>query len=203
MRTLIAIPCMSMVHTGFMTALLSMQRPADSVFAITEGSLIYSARNLLARQAVEGGFDRILWLDSDMRPPRDLLTRLSADMDKGMEFVCGLYFSRVLPSKPVIYRQITAKNDGTYSTEIYDGYPKDSIFPIAAAGFGAVMMTTRLYTQTVNLSDESNPFMPLQNLGEDLAFCWRMPDSVTLYCDSRIKVPHIGLIDYTEDMYED
>ena len=204
MRTLIAIPCMSTVPTGFLTALLGMDRPEDSMIAVTEGTLIHTARNILAKQALEGGFDRILWLDSDMRPPRDLMRRLSADMDDGLQFVCGMYFKRRLPLEPAIYKHVEVGDRGIGKSEIYDDYPKDSLFQIAAAGFGAVMMTTRLYDKAAWQTACGNPFLPIEGLGEDLAFCLRaMEAGGKLYCDSRIKVPHIGYIDYTEDMYED
>ena len=174
------------------------------MIAVTEGTLIHTARNILAKQALEGGFDRILWLDSDMRPPRDLMRRLSADMDDGLQFVCGMYFKRRLPLEPAIYKHVEVGDRGIGKSEIYDDYPKDSLFQIAAAGFGAVMMTTRLYDKAAQQTACGNPFLPVENLGEDLAFCLRaMAEGGKLYCDSRIKVPHIGYIDYTEDMYED
>lgn len=203
MRTLIAIPCMSTVPTGFMTALLSMDRPEDSMIAVTEGTLIHTARNILARQALEGGFDRILWLDSDMRPPRDLMRRLSEHMDDddSLQFVCGLYFKRRLPLEPAIYKRVEIRDRGIGKSEIYEDYPMDTLFQIAAAGFGAVMMTTRLYDKVAQRVECGNPFLPIENLGEDLAFCLRATAvGGKLYCDSSIKVPHIGYIDYTEDM---
>lgn len=203
MKTLIAIPCMSTVPTGFMTAMLGMDRPEGSMIAVTEGTLIHTARNILAKQALEGGFDRILWLDSDMRPPRDLMRRLSEHMDDddSLQFVCGLYFKRRLPLEPAIYKSVEIRDRGIGKSEIYEDYPMDTLFQIAAAGFGAVMMTTRLYDKAAQRVECGNPFLPLENLGEDLAFCLRAAAAGgKLYCDSSIKVPHIGYIDYTEDM---
>lgn len=203
-KTLIAVPCMANVPTGFMSSLIGMSKPQDAMFAITESSLIHSARNLLAGTAIEGGYDRIMWIDSDMRVPPDLFNALSADIDKGMEYVSGLYFMRTMPTRPVIYKDIELAKNGNLRGVIYKDYPRDSIFEIAASGFGALMMTTRLYVKALQNTDSNrNPFHPIRNLGEDLAFCWRLPDEVEMYCDSRIKVPHIGYIDYTEDMYDD
>ena len=82
MKTLIAIPCMDMVHTGFMKSLMMMNRVGDIGFSIISSSLIYDARNTLAKHGVDGDFDRILWLDSDMEFEPDLLKRLSQDMDE-------------------------------------------------------------------------------------------------------------------------
>ena len=94
MKTLICIPCMDMVHTEFMKSLLAMRRPGETKIVISQSSLIYDARNNMARQAVKGGFDRVMWLDSDMSFEPDLMERLSARLDEGCDFVSGLYFTR-------------------------------------------------------------------------------------------------------------
>lgn len=200
MKTLIAIPCMSHVPTGFMSSLLGMYRPSNAQFAITEATVVHSARNILANVAVQSGCDRILWIDSDMRVPGDLLRRLTADADEGMEFVCGLYFRRTIPTDVTIYSDILEKPDGTYKTALMRIYPKDTRFKIAGCGFGAVLMGTNVYLRALAKSGPTkNPFQPIENLGEDISFCYRIKDEVDMWCDSRIKVPHIGMYDYTEN----
>ena len=67
MRTLIAIPCMDMVHTIFMRALLNLNKSGEVQYAISSSSLVYDARNNLAKQAINEGYDRMLWLDSEDR----------------------------------------------------------------------------------------------------------------------------------------
>lgn len=199
-KTLIAIPAMSTVHTGFMSSVLGMYRPADAQFAITEATVVHSARNILAKVAVEGGFDRIMWIDSDMRVPGDLLRRLSADADEGMDFVCGLYFRKTIPTDVTIYSDIRENPDGTYKTTLMKIFPKDTRFKIAGCGFGAVLMNTDVYLHALAKSGPTkNPFQPIENLGEDISFCYRIKDEVEMWCDSRVKVPHIGLYDYTEN----
>ena len=66
MRTLIAVPCMDMVHTFFMTSLLALRKAAGTEVAVASCSLVYEARHTLALKALNDGFDRVLWLDSDM-----------------------------------------------------------------------------------------------------------------------------------------
>lgn len=204
MKTLIAIPCMDMVHTSFLRCLLGLRKTGDVKYSITSSSLVYDARNTLARHAVEGGFDRILWLDSDMEFEADMMERLSADMDEGLDFVCGLYFRRKPPVKPVIYREL-----GLYKSESgevtpgalpYEDYPRDELFEIAAAGFGGVMMTVdlvRKVTEKFGL-----PFSPMLGFGEDLTFCAHVQQvGAKMHCDSRVKFGHIGLGAITEDIY--
>ena len=82
MRTMIAVPCMDMVHTFFFTSMLSMRKPEGTELAVASCSLIYEARHNLAVKAINDGFDRVLWMDSDMNFGPDLMERLEADLDQ-------------------------------------------------------------------------------------------------------------------------
>lgn len=205
MKTFIAIPCMDMVHTAFMKSLIGLDRVGDVRFGIACSSLIYDARNTLAKQACSEGFDRVLWLDSDMDFDADLLKRLSADLDEGRQLVSGLYFKRKAPVKPVVYKELGyyKDKDGESITPIavpYEDYPKDSIFPIAGCGFGGVLCTTELIQK---VGDKFGlPFSPIMGFGEDLSFCSRCTQlGVELFCDSRVKMGHVGLGTITEATY--
>ncbi len=204
MRILVAIPCMDMVHTAFMDALLKLQPVGETEFAITCSSLIYNARNLLAQKAIDENFDRILWLDSDMVFHPDLLQRLSADLDEGREFVTGLYFRRKNKIKPVIFKNLGYTKNGRELSpfaKTYEDYPKDSIFEIAAAGFGVAMTTTKLVKQLY--AEYGAPFTPQPGFGEDMSFCIRCEQSgIPMYCDSRIKAGHVAQTIVTEKSYE-
>lgn len=205
MRTLIALPCMDMVHTVFLKALMGMDRVGDTHFSISCSSLVYDARNTLAKQAVIEGFDRVLWLDSDMDFSPDLLKRLSADMDEGREMVSGLYFKRKAPVKPVIYKELgfwrdKEKDEVTPIAIPYEDYPKDEIFTIAGCGFGGCLVSVDLIKR---VGDKFGlPFSPLMGFGEDLSFCSRVSQlGVEMFCDSRVKMGHVGLGTITEETY--
>lgn len=206
MKTLIAIPCMDMVHTGFMKAILQMTRVGTVGYTISSSSLIYDARNNLAKQAVGGGFDRMLWLDSDMDFQPDLMSRLMQVMDdNNLEIVGGLYFARREPMIPVVYEKVgyyhdEEKDEVTPAALNYYEYPKDELFPCEGIGFGGVLVTTDLIKRVQE--KYGLPFSPILGFGEDLSFCIRARDvGATIWCDSRIKLGHIGLKTYTEDMY--
>lgn len=205
MRTLICIPCLDMTHTIFMKALLSLQKVGEVQFGLTCSSLVYDARNTMAKQAVRENFDRVLWLDSDMDFQPDVMQRLAARLDEGLDFVSGLYFSRKAPVKPIVYEKVgyyhsEELNEVTPSAKNYLNYPKDSLFEVEGVGFGIVMHTTKL------LADVGNkyglPFSPILGFGEDLSFCMRARElGYKLYCDSSIKAGHVGMGVITEDYY--
>ena len=204
MKTLICIPCMDMVHTEFMKSLLGMRRVGETKITISCSSLIYDARNTMARRAVKEGFDRVLWLDSDMVFEPDLMERLSARLDEGKDFVTGIYFTRKAPVRPVLYKECGyyEGEDGSVSPVAvwYDDYPRDDLFKIEAAGFGGVMMTVDLINKVAGKF--GLPFAPMLGFGEDLSFCGRATQcGAELWCDSTIKMGHVGLGTITESVY--
>lgn len=200
MKTMIAIPSMSMVMTPFVRSLVGMRIHGDVEFAFTDSSLIYDARNSLCEKACNDGFDRILWLDTDMTFPPDTFERLHADLDEGREFVCGIYTTRREPVHPVIYDKLTHFKEEGPKAHWMREYPEDKIFEVAACGFGCVMMTTKLVRDIYTTF--GHPFSPIVGFGEDLSFCIRAAQiGRELWCDPTIKLGHIGYKTYTEEAW--
>ena len=203
-KYLIAVPCLDMMQTGFVASLVGMQRVGACKHSFLANSLVYDARNMLAAEAIDTGADRVLFLDSDMAFGVDLMQRLADDMDEGCDFVSGLYFGRRFPLKPLVYKSVAivdTKDGLKGKTEAYSDYPEDALFPIAGSGFGAVMLSTKLLKDVYDTC--GYPFAPMPGvLGEDLAFCLRAKQlGYMLYCDSRIKLKHIGSFRYGEEHY--
>ena len=65
--------------------MLSLQIRDEVQYTFAQSSLIYDARNILAGVAIDGGFDRVLWLDSDMSFDPSTFWRLHMDLDEGRE----------------------------------------------------------------------------------------------------------------------
>ena len=203
-KTMIAIPCMDQVQTLFARALASLRVPEGTFYNWRINSLVYDARNCLALDAIRGGYERILWLDSDMIFDPDLLERLSYDMEQtGADLVSGLFFTRRPPLEPVIYSRIGTQEAGDgviFIADKYKDYPRDAIFPIAACGFGAVLMKTQLARDM--LDKYATAFAPYLGFGEDFSFCIRANEmGAKLVCDSSAKCRHIGVMHVGEDDY--
>lgn len=200
-KYMIAIPAMDTMPTATVASLMSLKRIGANRCSFLCNSLVYDARNMLVQEAIDTGADRVLFIDSDMFFMPDLMERLAARMDEGLDFVCGLYFRRKIPTTPCIYSNVHIINNAG-KTQVYTDYPKDSLFKIAGCGFGAVMVSTKLLK---HVQDElCKPFLPYSGaLGEDLSFCYRAHNLLgyDLWCDSSIKVGHVGQMIYTEDYY--
>lgn len=194
MKTLIAVPCMDMVHTLFFKSFVSLRCPPDTDVTVSSSSLIYDARNQLAKQAVEGNYDRLLWLDSDMVFNPDMIERFNEDMDGGLEYVSALYFTRRAPVSPCVYKTCSVKlENGKHAPtcESITELPETPLFQVAASGMGAVMMSVSLVKRVADRY--GLPFSPVLGFGEDLSFCMRASElGVPLWCDSRISLGHAG-----------
>ena len=195
---------MSKVDTDFMMSMLRLRRIHDTHYSTSVATLIYDSRNAFAARAITEDYDRVLFIDSDMIFEPDLLKRLSDDMDTGLDYVSGLFFSRKTPIKPMIYKalDVSQAEDGTPMavTKTYTDYPRDTLFEVQGSGFGAVLIRTDLMRKVWD--KYGPPFMPVPTLGEDLAFCYRARSlGAKLYCDSRVKLGHIGSVVFDEKLY--
>lgn len=195
MKTLIAIPCMDNVAAPFAHSLATMEKTGECVISMNISSLIYDARNQLAAQALKAQADYILWLDSDMIVPPDVIPRMLKHMEDGKDFVSGIYFRRRAPFAPVLYSRIDREGHADFND-----YPEDTVFEIAGAGFGCCMTRVSMLEDiALNFKDW---FTPFNNYGEDLSFCLRALEcGYKLYCDSTIKCGHVGTVVVDESVY--
>ena len=205
MKTLVAVPCMDMMHTQFVHSLLSLKMNDAYEVRFGASSLIYDTRNSLLKYALDGGFDRVLWFDSDMTFKPDVLTYLNEDMDNGFDIVSGLYFKRKPPHTPVLFSRcdIIRHKNGMLEpvNDVYLDYPEMSIFEIAACGFGCVMMNMSAVAKAVEQFG-MGLFIPVAGFGEDLSFCMRARKAgLRVWCDSRAKLGHVGEMVFDEDYF--
>lgn len=203
MKTLIAIPSMDLVPARFAQSLSMLQKGDDECqVAFQIGSLVYNARNSLAQIAVELEADRVLWLDSDMVFSSDILGTLSHAMkETKADIVTGLYFRRVAPYSPVLYKKLDANADETAQFEDYKELPEGRTFEVAGCGFGCVLMGTDVLLSVKGRFGEL--FTPTPGMGEDLAFCWRARQcGYKIVCDQSVKLGHVGYEVITKRFYD-
>ena len=189
MKTMVLVPCMDQVQTEFCQSLVRMKHVGDTRFDFISCSLIYKARTDLGLIAIKEKADYVLWLDSDMIFPSDLLIDLMSDIE-GRDIVTGVYHMRRAPYRPVLYRKLKqgltpAENE----SEHYDDYPTDGLFKVDACGFGCVLMRTSVLQAVVDRYHDL--FAPLPGYGEDLSFCVRARGcGFDIWCDPKIQLGH-------------
>ena len=206
MKILVAIPCMEQVHVQFVNSLIRLDKPDNSEINVRflPGSLIYDSRNLLSQEAIRDGYDYILWLDSDMTFPPDIISRMLNDMNTtGTRMVTGLYVKRTYPTSPVLYDYIAPpeKTPNGFVKKIHDfvNYPQNSVFRVDGCGFGCVMTSVSLLKDVWDTYGLA--FNPFPWASEDVSFCYRVRQmGEEILCDSSISCGHIGSFLFTEQM---
>lgn len=195
MKLLIGIPSTDFLHVEFMKSLTSLiLRLKDDNVNFTvhfeSGTLVYVARDNIARKAINEGYTHVLWLDSDMVFSGDLLDTL---MFCGKPFVCGIYHSRRKG-----YHSALFKNLDINKLERFEEYPNVP-FRIAGCGFAGVLIETYILRDV--MYKHGTCFLPIMQFGEDLAFCKRAVDlGFEIWADPTAIMGHVGHITiYPED----
>jgi GT2 family glycosyltransferase len=186
---LIAVPTTDYLHAGFVKSLmdLSFRLHRDGVaheIALEAGTLVYLARNRLANKAINEGFDRVLWLDSDMVFQPDIVDALEFC---GKPFVCGAFQSRRPPYSSCVFKDIRLKS--LERVKEYGLRP----FQVDGCGFACVLMKTEVLEAVSRKHGKC--FTPMEDYGEDLAFCVRAKEQgYEIWCDPTARVGHIAHI---------
>lgn len=203
MKTFIAIPSMESVPTKFAMALAKLRRAGDTMIGNIEGSLVYNARNDLARLAIQSEADQILWLDSDMVFDPDLLERMTKVTEENdIDFLTGLCFRRKPPYTPTIFERLDYRPEEKKCIHTqFLSVPK-GLFKVEGCGFAGVLMKTDVILSVASRFD-GRMFDPLDGMGEDISFCWRAREcGYDIWCDPTIELGHVGQTVVTRQYFE-
>lgn len=190
MKLLIAVPTLENVPVDFMESLMNLachlkDEGVDFKLKIEAGTLVYFARENLARWAIANRYTHVLWLDSDMVFHDEIVEDLQFC---GKDIVTGIAHSRRPPFSSCLF------------TEIYPGvekfkgeYPQQA-FKVAACGMACVLMSVKVLDAVYNKF--GNMFQPLNEpltYGEDVAFCWRAAQcGFDIWAEPTVRVGHVG-----------
>ena len=196
-KILIAIPSDEHPDHEFVQSLLSLRPVGQVEIKQQAGSLVYLSREMLAVYAIDHGFDYVLWLDDDMVFGPDLLEKLIED---DVDMAAGLFVQRRYPYEPAIWKKIVCGDEGR-ENERYEDYPENELFEIDACGMAAVLVKTEVIRKVYETYYRT--FEPISGYGEDISFCIRAKNcGFKLWCDSRIKVGHVGRYIFTDETYK-
>lgn len=163
---------------------------ADFCVITDTGADLTAMRITIAKEAIKQGCTHILWLDSDMAFPKDLLERLFAH---GAPIVGASYVMRKRPCQPV-----AAKN----GLRVYTEEHSTGIEEVDYVGAGAMLVDIEVYK---NLSQPWYMFGWHQKLeetiGEDVYFCRKARQELGALTfidhDLTKEISHIGYQAFT------
>ena len=190
MKLLIAVPTLENVPVDFMESLMNLachlkDEGIDFKLKIEAGTLVYFARENLARYAIANRFTHVLWLDSDMVFSEEIVEALQFC---GKEIVTGIAHSRRPPFSSCIFTEIFP------GVEKFKGDYPITPFRIAACGMACVLMSVQVLDKV--REKFGTMFQPMTDpiiYGEDVAFCWRAAQcGFEIWVEPTVRVGHVG-----------
>lgn len=193
MKVLIEIP-----HTGMfpyqtfnafpLMIVTAMQKGIGIEYELRGHSLVYDAREQAAEYFLQSDCDSLLFLDSDMVPPADMLVKL---IEHNKPIVSALAFRRVPNYEPCIFKTVEEGN-----SQIYHNYPK-GLIEVAGVGMACTLIKREVFEKV------PQPWFTPNKLGEDLAFCKRATETgIPIFCDTTLICGHVGTYEVMEAHYE-
>lgn len=206
MKIAVAIPSHDNVPFLFaydlagLCAYTSAMLPEGLQFGIqgVAGTYVHAARNELMEEVLRQGVDWVLWLDSDMRFPKQALVHL---LQAGCDVVGINYSKRALGEGFTALKKVGVGDAG----EKLETTPESTgLEEVEAVGFGMVLMRTSCLR---NMPDPKvTPWF--QNvylggghwMGEDVHFCKLLRETgVRIFVDHDLSklCAHVGQMEYT------
>jgi hypothetical protein len=149
MRVAICIPSPQFVHPDFaLTNLPDLVHYSRThikdleIYTIYKSGVMTSSnRNWMLKQCLEEKMDAILWLDTDMLYPPNMLEKYIQSRKK---IIGTVYFKRSPPYDPVVY--LKGKNKfKPYQILDVTKLPPDKPFEVDGLGFGGMFVKTEVY----------------------------------------------------------
>lgn len=200
-RVAVCIPAQDHVATGFAydlarlfgyTAVACIPEVISHLHIFTAaGTLIAPQRHELVLRAFEHDCTHILWLDSDMRFPKDTLVRL---LQHGKPVVGANYCSRRMPPRPVALSHIA--DHGREFTNLYTEPDSTGLVAVEALGAGVLLTELNVFHLigmpffTIEWCEEDKGYQ-----GEDIHFCKQVRKhglEVLVDHDLSKEIGHVG-----------
>lgn len=184
---------------GYTVAMLGDE--LDIVTNVVPGTYIHKARQQLIDGALEMGCNWILWLDSDMRFPKDALVRL---MMHNEDIVGVNYSTRQIPPRYVAIKQVAMEDPNRKGALCPTREDSTGLEEVGAIGFGVVLMKAA-FLKNMPPRDDGMWFWFKQDeksgahIGEDVYFCVEARKAgAKVYVDHDLskEIAHIGQMEY-------
>lgn len=202
----VCLPCRDQVCTGFMNdafrlagyySAREVPKGAKLWLFTSQGTLIANQRQELVLEALSAGCSHILFLDTDMRFPKELIERLIAH-DKPI--VACNYATRRMPIKTVAFKT-SSDWDCVYTTPDSTG-----LEPVVAVGMGAMLIKREVFEKLempwfiIGYHPQTHEFS-----GEDIFFCRQARKAgydILIDHDLSKEVRHIGSFEFAHEHAE-
>lgn len=158
------------------------------------------ARNKCVRLALDSKATHLLFLDSDIVPPPNLIVEL---FKMNVPIASGLYYLRIPPYLPVMFNVGELKKDGTNLHPILD-YKPNTVIDADHVGMGCCMIECSLLFEMFKQFDGDGRWFAFEpGKGEDIWFCNRAKKmGVTPRVHTGIMCGHVANHIVVEDHFK-
>lgn len=196
-RVVICVPCRDQVMSGFCFDLAKLmayegkRNKVDIEVMQMTGTLIFTQRERLSEEALKWKADYLLWIDSDMRFPKDTLEIL---LGRNKDIIGVNATTRVEPIKPTTMN-LKIHSDKEHEWVHLDSLSKTHVEQVTAVGFGVTLVKASILDKiprpwfNVMWSDHG------AIIGEDIHFCIKAQDAgFKVFVDHDLSkcIGHIG-----------
>lgn len=193
-RLLVSTPAYDpRVYLETYAAMVSMDACGMDVDCFTpEGFGIEQARTMTANRAIEGGYDWILFVDSDIVPPKDALGNL---LSHNRDMVFGYYTKGKNSEGRTCLCDVDRDNYDSFlhKDELHEIRDAGThLIEIRGGGFGFALMRTRILQRVEQPWFDYVWAYDGRKLSEDYGFCTRCRKAgIKLYADTRVDCGHV------------
>ncbi len=197
LRILLGIATAGSPSKPFLEALGALRLPptvAALERSVTFGNFIPAQRELIALDAIDGGYDYLFFVDDDIVFPPDTLELLleTAENDSQTAVVGGLYYSR----DSIRPMAVAAWNGTDTTTAAIPAFTTRSVDVVDGIGFGCALLRVSM------LKTLDPPFFPVhifierstrtvRQCDEDYRYCERVRGAgATVRLDARVRCTH-------------
>lgn len=188
MRGLIAIPTFENIMPETFKSVYDLNNHNSEKldFEFVKGYDCARARNEIAKKAIEGNYDYVLMVDSDMYIPIDTLDRM---LEYPADIILGMY-----PKKNTTSGLVEIFKPGQYNyveTYKYDELPPGDRISVKGGGFGCAFVKTDVFRRMTFPYFKYVIYDSGAVLSEDLYFCSEAGKlNIPIYMDTRIRCGH-------------
>lgn len=192
MNILVGIPSKEKIDIECAVSLANLDWGGHGLtYTHSQGAGVYGvaqARNNLVQKAIDGGYDKLFMVDSDMIVPEDAVINL---LDPDVPIVTGVarYKNDSMLAPLFKYTQDSTGCDAWHWDEIPNGR-----FPIRSGGVACAMIDVEMLRRYIR-----RPWFVWEErangtyLGEDIGFYEKITGAgITPYADGRVRCGHIG-----------
>lgn len=168
---------------SFLKLIENIEKKINYNFINTRNYPVHHSRDFIVEQFLKKESDYLLFLDSDMVFPSDMVSELlliDADISSGVSF------KKVYPYEPTIYK----KSEDRYQS--INNYEEGKVIEVDATGMACCLIKRKVFER---IQPPWFEFEKLKDryLGEDLTFCRKAKEvGFNIKVNTKIIVPHIG-----------